>query len=112
MAKYFTLMHGLRGCYMPDGEPCVIKAATRRELEEAIFSECDMIDSGATIGLSKRNIAALAAACWREAHKERPAYLPHCLPCREKGESIHSYGVFVSVASRAEYLEANKESDQ
>lgn len=110
MAKYFTLMHGLRGCYMPDGEPYVIKATTRRELKEAIHYECNMLDSGEMLGFSKRNIAAFAAECWREAHKPKPAYLPHCLPCKEKGQSSYSYGVFVSVASRAEYLESQKET--
>lgn len=55
--RYFTIMHGLRGCYMPDGEPYVVMVKTRRALKEAIRNEADMLDSGSTIGLSKRAIA-------------------------------------------------------
>jgi hypothetical protein len=106
MAKYFSVMHGLRGCYMPDGEPYVIIARTRRELKSAIESECDMIATDSTFGLSKRAIAQFAAICWREAHKAKPAYLPYCLPCKERGQSSYSYGIFVSVADRREYLES------
>lgn len=109
MAKYFTIMHGLRGCYMPDSEPYVVMAHTRRELKDAIASEADMVSSGDTIGLSKRAIAAFAAECWREAHKERPAYLPYCLPCKERGQDSYSYGIFCSVATRKEYLESQAE---
>ena len=111
MAKYFHMNHGLRGCYMPDGDPSVIMASTRRELKAAIADECRMLDSGETVGLTPRAISRFAAECWREAHKKQPAYLPYCLPCKEKGQSTYSYGVFVSVASRSEYLEAQKESD-
>jgi len=111
MAKYFTIMHGLRGCYMPDGDPWVCMAKTRRELKDAIASECDVASSDATVGLSKRNIAAFAAECWREAHKPKPSYLPYCLPCKERGQSSYSYGVFCSVATRREYLDSQKEAD-
>lgn len=105
MAKYFHISHGLRGCYMPDGEPYVVMARTRRELKEAIKSEADTVDSGMTLGLSKRAIAAFAAECWREAHKASPAYLPYCLATKERGQSSYSYGVFCSVATRRDYLE-------
>ncbi len=111
MAKYFHIMHGLRGCYMPDGAPQVLMAHTRRELKDAIVYEADMLDSGATLGLSKRAMASFAAECWREAQKEKPAYLPYCLPTKEKGQSSYSYGIFVSVASRADYLQYQKESE-
>ncbi len=108
MAKYFTIMHGLRGCYMPDGDPYVVMVETRRELKEAIANEANMVASESTIGLTARAIAALAADCWREAHKAKPAYLPYCLPCKERGQSSYSYGIFCSVSSRAEYLEYEK----
>ena len=35
MAKYFHLNHGLRGCYMPDGDPQIIMVRTRREYLDA-----------------------------------------------------------------------------
>ena len=111
MAKYFTIMHGLRGCYMPDGDPSVAMCATRRELKEAIQGEADMVDSGETLGLSKRAIASFVAECWREAHKAKPAYLPYCLATKERGQSSYSYGIFCSVTTRAEYLEAQARDD-
>ena len=114
MAKhfYFTLSHGLRGCYMPDADPQTIMVKTRRELKEAIASELFGMEDD-MVGLSKKNIAAFAALCWREAHKDKPAYLPHCLPCHDRSVKIakHSYGIFCSVASRAEYLEAQREAE-
>jgi hypothetical protein len=41
MAKYFTISHGLRGCYMPDGDPYIVMARTRRELKAAIADEAN-----------------------------------------------------------------------
>jgi|ERR1700681_3593228 len=108
MAKYFHIMHGLRGCYMPDGDPYVVMVTTRRELKNAIRDEASMLDSGETFGLSKRAIASFAALCWREARKAKPAYLPYCLPTKERGQSSYSYGIFCSVASRRDYVEHQK----
>ena len=109
MAKYFHVNHGLRGCYMPDGDPQVIMVHTRRELKEAITYEADMLATESTLGLSKRAIATFAAQCWHEAQKKAPACLPYCLPTKERGQSSYSYGIFCSVASRAEYLEARRD---
>jgi len=111
VAKYFTIMHGLRGCYMPDSEPCVLMARTRRELKSAIISESGMIDSGSTQGFGKRAVATFAAILWREAHKPRPAFLPFALPYKETRESDCHNAIFVSVADRAEYLESIMESE-
>ena len=112
MAKYFTIMHGLRGCYMPDGDPSVVMVKTRRELKSIIVDEADMLDSGETLGLSKRAIAQFSAICWREAHKAKPAYLPYCLPTKERGQSSYSYGIFASVASRRDYLDYCKQAEE
>ena len=109
MAKYFHISHGLRGCYMPDGEPYVIMVHTRRELKGAIQNEADMLATESTLGLSKRAIAQFAAQCWYEAQKKNPAYLPYCLPTKERGQSSYSYGIFCSVATRREYLESQNE---
>ena len=100
--KYFTISHGLRGCYMPDSVH-VARCETRRELKNEIKSLADMIDSGQTLGISKRAIARFAAECWREAQKVNPAYLPYCLPLKEIGQSSYSYGIFCSTANKGEF---------
>lgn len=107
MAKYFNISHGLRGCYMPDSTPYVIMVTTRRALKMAIEYEASML--GDMVGLSKKNIATCAANAWYEANKAKPSYLPHCLPCKDEGQKEYSYGIFVAVASRADYLESQKE---
>jgi len=111
MAKYFNISHGLRGCYMPDGDPYYVMVRTRRELKGLIAEHAESL--GDMIGLSKKNIATFAATCWYEAHKEKPDYLPHCLPCHDRSVKIskYSYGIFVSVATRREYLDFEKERD-
>ena len=96
---------------MPDSTPWVLMARTRRELKDAIVSECDVASSDATVGLSKRDIASFVAECWREAHKPKPAFLPYCLPCKERGQTSYSYGVFCSVATRQEYLAFDERTD-
>jgi len=111
MSKYFTISHGLRGCYMPDSDPFVAMCSTRRELKEIIRNEASTLATEDTLGLSKRAIASFAAECWREAHKAKPAFLPYCLPTKERGQSSYSYGIFCSVASRHEYLEAQEQGE-
>jgi hypothetical protein len=111
MAKYFHINHGLRGAYMPDGEPYIVMVKTRRELKDAIVAEAEGL--GEMVGLGKRKIASFAAECWREAKKKNPAYLPYCLPCHDRSISIatYSYGIFCSVASRSDYLEQFPEDE-
>jgi hypothetical protein len=102
MAKYFTVMQGLRGCYMPDSVN-VIKCDTRRELKNAIEWEARDIREAGFIGANKKGVAALAAHMWREAKKEKPSFYPNVLPYGTKG-NYHS-AIHVSVATRREYLE-------
>lgn len=109
MSKYFHISTGLRGCYMPDSV-YVVRCDTRRDLKAALEYEAATIrDSGLYVGCSKRDIAALAAIGWREARKASPAILPHVAPYRAKGQDHYPYGVFVSVATRREYLESEEE---
>jgi hypothetical protein len=110
MVKYFNISHGLRGGYMPDGDPFVVKVSTRRELKDIIASEADMLGER-MVGLAKAKISSFAALCWREAQKDKPAYLPYALPCHDKSVKIatYSYGIFCSVATRAEWLEQEQE---
>ena len=94
---------------MPDGDPGIIMCKTRRELKVAIASEVSMASSDETQGGSKRAIATIAAAAWREAHKANPTYLEFVVPLKERHQSSYSYGVMVSVSTRREYLERNRE---
>lgn len=106
MARYFTISHGLRGCYMPDSV-YVARVDTRRELKALIEAEADSYRQAGYIGASKRAVAYVAALAWREAQKANPAYLPFALPLappHDRGN--YAFAVFVSVASRGEYLES------
>ena len=94
---YFHIMHGLRGCYMPDGDPFVVAVKTRRELKDAIASEAETLRTEITLGLSKRAIAAFAAMCWRT--RRGGDALPYCLPCKERTQASYTYGIFVSNAT-------------
>jgi len=105
--KYFHISNGLRGCYMPDNSSC-IAVKTRRELKAAIAYDASDMREAYGIGGSKKDVTAFAALCWREAQKSKPAYLPFCLPfARDPGK--YAFGIFVSVATRREYLEHVKE---
>lgn len=102
---YFTISNGLRGCYMPDN--CyVVRVTTRRELKNIIASEASDYRDAGFVGVNKRAIAHIAAIAWKEAKKARPAYLPYCLPLAPS-HARHNYchGIFISVATRAEYRE-------
>lgn len=99
---YFQISHGLRGCYMPS-DTYVIKADTRRALREAIAYEAENYREGGFIGASERAISAIAAAAWRDRAKFQ---LPYALPLAPPhARTNYCFGVFVSSATRAEYLE-------
>lgn len=105
MSKYFCISNGPRGCYMPDNA-YFVRVDTRRELKELLESEAYYLRDAGFVGASKRNIASLAAMAWREAHKSNPDYLPHVLPLAPgHSRDNYCYGLFVSVESRADYLE-------
>ena len=99
---YFHVSHGLRGCYMPS-DTYVIKADTRRELREAIAYEARSYREAGYVGASERAISAIAAAAWRDRAKFD---LPYALPLAPgHARQNYCFGVFVSSATRAEYLE-------
>ncbi|RVC71336.1 hypothetical protein EN759_00540 [Mesorhizobium sp. M00.F.Ca.ET.038.03.1.1] len=102
MSKYFHIMTGLRGCYMPDNA-YVIRVDTRRELKAAIEDEARLCRDSGFVGGSKSAVASLAAAAWREAHKRNPSIYPHVAPYGSR-DNRHS-AIHVSTATRAEYLE-------
>jgi hypothetical protein len=86
---------------MPDN--CwTIKANTRRELKSALQYEADSYSDAGFIGNQKRLVASLAASAWRDKRYT----LPYCLPLApEHARDNYAYGVFVSRATRQEYLE-------
>ena len=102
---YFTIYQGLRGCYMPDSA-YIIRATTRRELKNALEWEADSIRDAGGVGLSKRAVASLAAAAWRDRGRVGEIVAPY----RWAGQDSYPYalGVFTA-ATRAEYL-AQEES--
>ena len=108
MAKYFTVMTGLRGCYMPDSV-AVIKCDTRRDLKNAIEWEANDIREAGFVGMNKKMIAAFCAHMWREAQKKKPSVYPDVLPYGT-AKNYHS-AIHASVATRREYLEYCKQND-
>ena len=106
MTKYFHIATGLRGAYMPDSA-YMIRATTRRELKAALEAEAYDIRDAGFVGLSKRAVASLAAEAWREAHKPAPTIYPHVAGYGRLGNPC--FGLHVSTATRAEFLEYQEE---
>lgn len=102
MARYFHIMQGLRGCYMPDSNS-VICCDTRRQLKAALQWEADSIRDAGFAGLSKSAIAWAAAKAWRDAAPKargNGAILPY--GNRALGRP---YALEILPATRADYLE-------
>lgn len=99
---YFTIMAELRGCYADNDSAFTIKADSRRELKAALASEARYIRDAGGIGLSQRAIASLAAMAWRERRKA--GVYPFVAPFRYPHQSGPAMGLFVYIASRADYL--------
>jgi len=107
MARYFAIANGPRGCYMPDNAS-IIRCATRRELKAYLEMEAYYLRDAGFVGASRRNVARLAAAAWREAHKTRPDWREMVLPLAPAhSRDNYCYGLGVSIATRADYREEN-----
>ena len=105
---YFTIMSGLRGCYMPDSAH-VTRVNTRRELKSMISSEANDMREAYGFGGSKKDVAQFAAECWRRRN-DKTWDMDLVLPFgREKGD--RPFGLMLSRATRAEYLEYRKQYD-
>lgn len=108
MARYFTIMAELRGCYSDNESAFTIKADTRRELKAALAHEMsDLRDAGA-VGLTKRDIAWLAASAWR-AYKKGGNF-PFVAPFRYEHQTGRPMGLMVYDATREDYLAAERDS--
>jgi len=94
---------------MPD-DVYVIKADTRRELKSVIKSEADMCGEDA-VGLSKKRVAEFAAMCWRD--RKNPKWnMDYALGWHNRGQiSQYCYGIFVSRATRSDYLNHENENN-
>ena len=111
--RYFHISSGLRGCYMSD-DSFMLAAKTRRELKSAVTYECDSCREAYGFGGPKKEINALVAHIWREAkQKTGKPYLPYAIGfgCSREA-SDRPFGVFIGHATRAEYVEYVKGSDQ
>lgn len=106
--SYFFISHGLRGAYVDDSG-YIIQAKTRRELKSAIQYEAESYRDAGYIGANKKAIATIAAAAWRDRKK---AQLPYALPLAPAhAPRDYAFGVFVSGATRGEYLEYMKAAE-
>lgn len=103
MAKYFHISNGLRGCYMPDSSS-VVRVDTRRELKEALH---DAIAYCTEAPFNKRDVASLAAEMWRDAQSKAPSYLPRAFPMPDN----RAYAVFISTATRRDYVDYQRETE-
>lgn len=109
MARYFHISHGLRGCYMPDAIH-VIRAETRRELKAALAREArDFRDAG--FHLNQKDVARVAAAAWREAHKARPSIYDFVIPYGRDHIGDRPFAIAASVATRADFVTYQSEND-
>lgn len=97
MAKYFHIMSGLRGCYMPDNH-YTIKVSTRRELKRCIESELCYQADECNFNYRKGDIAWAAARMWRG---ESQSIIPF-----GSGKS-RTFSVEIASATRAEWKENN-----
>lgn len=98
--RYFQIMNGLRGCYMPDSS-WQFKADTRKELKRIIQQEADsLLDAGFKYGLSKRVIARFAAHIWRANSCQ---IYGECLPYTDDLGKGYPYGLTVIQNTRAEF---------
>jgi len=98
---YFHISNGPRGCYLPDSSH-VVRVDTRRELKRILQGEADSMTDAGFIGNQKRLVASMAAAVWRNKRSS----LDYCLPfAPSHARDNYAYGVFVSRATRSDYLE-------
>lgn len=102
---YFHISTGLRGCYMPNSS-CVVQAATRRALKACIAYEAELYAESGYVGANKKAIAYVAACAWRNRKKFQLPYTLPVAPPHARGN--YCEGVFVSAATRKEYLDSQQ----
>jgi hypothetical protein len=98
--KYFTMMRGLRGCYMPD-DVWVIKVTSQKQLLQYVMEELEAMS--APVG--KGEARTYVKECWR---RHRTLTLPLVLPT----DAEKTYGIHLSHATRGEWEEFINEGDE
>lgn len=109
---YLHISSGLRGCYMPD-TTMVCRFTTRRELRSFVESESrDMIEAYGH-GYSRTQRRAIVAQIWREVTGKAPKqFYDHAIGFgRTRTTSDRPFGLFISHATRGDYLDYLKECD-
>ena len=105
MARYFTIMAELRGCYSDNDSAFVLRAETRRELKAALEGEAAHLRDAGAIGLNKRAIANLAARAWPRNGR---GHLADVAPYRFAYQSGFPMGLMVYPATRGDWREWNE----
>jgi hypothetical protein len=105
MSRYFNIMTGLRGCYMPDSH-YVARVDSRRELRSEIASECARMRDACKFGGSQRDISAAVAQVWTGY---RTQHLDSVVPFGN-APGARPFAVFISPATRAEWKAQQEEN--
>lgn len=109
---YFHTSSGLRGCYMPDSS-AVLRFDTRKALRAFVEYESRDAIEAYGYGYSKAARAAVVAQIWREARGRAPkSRLEHVIGFgRTRSTSDRPFGLFISHATRAEFVAYQQESE-
>lgn len=98
--RYYHILSGLRGCYMPDNV-YVVRVNTRRELKSCITHEAEHQScDGAFVGLGKAQVTWAAAHAWNSNEA--------ILPFGRRGGD-RPYAITISRATRRDWLEHQKD---
>lgn len=114
--RYYNIMTGLRGCYMPD-DSFAVAVTTRRELKSVLLEQRDFtrghehsvaeMRADGDHYASDRDVASVAAALWRRKPTDRDSYLSTVIPYGRDA----SCGIQVNPIARAEYLKMQNRDD-
>lgn len=109
---YFHISNGLRGCYTPDNA-FVAKFDTRRELRAFVENEARNMLEAYGFGYSKTARAAIVTQVWRETRGKAPkSFYDHVIGFgRTRAKSDRPFGLFISHATRADYLAYEAENN-
>lgn len=98
MSRYFGIITGLRGGYMPDSNH-IHRVDSRRQLKDIIANEARMQAGDALVtGLSQRMIA------WATAHAWAKGSMGAIMPWGYRGQG-KPYLIEIYISSRKDWLE-------
>lgn len=110
---YFTMLRGLRGCYMPDAS-CTAAVRSYAEFKRHLEFECDTFEmlwnTNDENEQSPELIEAICQEAWR--HVQKPGYLGLCIAIgadydheSDTTRANESYGITVHSATRGDYVD-------